>query len=184
MGACTDIDSITVVINPSPTADAGPDTSITEGESVQLNGSGGTTYFWTPAEGLSDPYTANPLCTAGDTTIYILTVTNEFGCTDTDTIIVRVDGDCGNIYVPNAFSPNGDTKNDVFGVMNRCLETLDLKVYNQWGNLVFETTDPNGRWDGNVGGTMAESGIYSYWFNGTLRDGTTVNGQGNFVLIR
>ncbi|HPF00841.1 MAG TPA: gliding motility-associated C-terminal domain-containing protein [Bacteroidales bacterium] len=183
-GTCSDIDSISVTVNPNPTANAGADTTIEEGQSIQLNGSGGGTYSWSPPDGLSDPDIANPICNAEDTTVYILTVTNEFGCTDTDTVIVRVDGDCGSIYVPNAFSPNGDGKNDVFGVMNRCLETLNLKVYNQWGNLVFETNDPNGRWDGTFSGTMSESGIYSYWFDGSLSDGTLVNGQGNFVLIR
>lgn len=184
MGGCTNIDSISVTVNPDPVANAGADSTINQGESVQLDGSGGVLYSWTPPDNLSDPTIANPVCTAEDTTIYILTVSNEYGCTDTDTVIIRVDADCGSIYVPNAFSPNGDQKNDVFGVMNRCLETLNLKVYNQWGNLVYETTDPNGRWDGNFDGTMSESGIYSYWFDGTLRDGTAVNGQGNFVLIR
>jgi len=184
LGSCTDIDSISVTVHPDPVAEAGADTTITEGESVQLNGSGGVTYAWSPPDYLSDPAIANPVCSAEDTTTYVLTVTNEFGCTDTDTIIIRVDGDCGSIYVPNAFSPNGDTKNDVFGVMNRCLETLTLKVFNQWGNLVFETEDPLARWDGNIDGNMSESGIYSYWYEGTLRDGTQVKGQGNVVLIR
>ncbi|OFY56538.1 MAG: hypothetical protein A2W93_03695 [Bacteroidetes bacterium GWF2_43_63] len=183
-GGCSDIDSISVIVNPNPTANAGIDTTIEEGATVQLNGSGGGTYSWLPSDNLSDPAIANPICSADDTTIYILLVTNQYGCTSTDTVIVMVDGDCGSIYVPNAFSPNNDQKNDVFGVMNRCLETLNLKVYNQWGNLVYETSDPNGRWDGNFDGTMSESGIYSYWFDGTLRDGTAVNGQGNFVLIR
>jgi len=183
-GNCSDTDSISITVNPNPAANAGADTTIEEGQTVQLNGSGGGTYAWSPPDNLSDPSIADPVCDANDTTIYILTVTNQYGCTDTDTVVVRVDGNCGSIYVPNAFSPNGDLKNDVFGVMNRCLETLDLKVYNQWGNLVYETTDPNGRWDGNFDGSMSESGIYSYWFDGTLRDGTPVNGQGNFVLIR
>ncbi|HPS83131.1 MAG TPA: gliding motility-associated C-terminal domain-containing protein, partial [Bacteroidales bacterium] len=183
-GNCSDTDSISITVNPNPAANAGADTTIEEGQTVQLNGSGGGTYAWSPPDNLSDPSIADPVCDANDTTIYILTVTNQYGCTDTDTVVVRVDGNCGSIYVPNAFSPNGDLKNDVFGVMNRCLETLDLKVFNQWGNLVYETTDPNGRWDGNFDGSMSESGIYSYWFDGTLRDGTPVNGQGNFVLIR
>jgi len=183
-GSCTDIDSISVTVHAAPIADAGSDTTITEGESVQLNGSGGVTYVWSPPDNLTDATIANPVCNAEDTTTYILTVTNEFGCTDTDTIMIRVDGDCGSIYVPNAFSPNDDNKNDVFGVMNRCLETLILKVFNQWGNLVYETNDPWAYWDGNIEGNMSESGIYSYWYEGTLRDGTKVNGQGNVVLIR
>jgi gliding motility-associated-like protein len=184
IGSCTDIDSIEVIVHPSPVADAGPDTIVSPGDAIQLNGSGGVSYLWIPSDYLSDPNVSNPTCTPEDSITYILIVTNEFGCTNTDTIVVRLDAECGSIYVPNAFSPNGDGKNDVFGVFNRCLIGIDLKVFNQWGNLVFETTDPTARWDGTFGGHDAESGIYSFYYKGTLSDETPVEGQGNFVLIR
>jgi gliding motility-associated-like protein len=184
IGSCTDIDSISVVVNPSPVADAGPDTTISPGDAIQLNGSGGLSYLWIPSDYLSDANISNPICTPEDSITYILLVTNEFGCTSTDTVLVRLDIECGSIYVPNAFSPNNDGKNDVFGVFNRCLTVIDLKVFNQWGNLVFETTDPTTRWDGTFSGHDAESGIYSFYYKGTLSDETPVEGKGNFVLIR
>ncbi len=184
IGNCSDDDSILVVVHPSPIANAGSDSTLSQGESVELNGSGGIVYSWTPPDFLSDPSSASPVCTPEYDIMYILTVFNEFGCSDTDTIFIRMDEDCGSLYVPNAFSPNQDGKNDVFGVFNRCIQEIDLKVFNQWGNLVYHSTDPAGRWDGLYGGTDADSGIYSYYFTGKLSDGSAVSGQGNVVLIR
>ncbi len=181
---CSDNDSIAVSVFPNPTADAGQDTTIFEGESVILSGHGGAYYQWVPPDYLSDPNIPNPVCTPDEDMIYVLWVYNEYGCSDSDTVRVTLEGECGDIYVPNAFSPNNDGKNEVFGVFNRCLYTLDLKIYNQWGNLVFETNTVDEYWDGTFSGNDAESGIYSYYFTGTLTDETQVEGQGNFVLIR
>lgn len=183
-GSCSSVDSINIVVLPSPTAYAGEDTLLQQGASVQLTGSGGIIYSWSPPDGLSDPNSPNPICTPQDSMMYILTVTNAFGCSDTDTVIIRMDAECGNIYVPNAFSPNQDGRNDVFGVFNRCLTELELSVFNQWGNPVFTTSDPSAVWDGIFNGHDAESGIYSYYYHAVLSDGTMVEGKGNVVLIR
>ncbi|MBN2730303.1 MAG: gliding motility-associated C-terminal domain-containing protein [Bacteroidales bacterium] len=181
---CSASDSLSVSVFPVPTAEAGEDTTIFSGESINLTGHGGTYYEWVPSDYLSDAFIANPVCTPDENMTYVLWVYNEYGCSDSDTVRVTLESECGEIYVPNAFSPNNDGKNEEFGVFNKCLLTLELKIFNQWGNMVFESSDINARWDGTFSGKDAESGIYSYYYTGTLTDESQVEGQGNFVLIR
>jgi gliding motility-associated-like protein len=88
-GCSTDA-SLFVTVNPSPTASVGPGATICEGSSVQLTSSGGGTYSWSPSTGLSDTTIANPIASPTDTTVYRVTVTNEFGCTDTKSVRINV----------------------------------------------------------------------------------------------
>ncbi len=87
---CSNTDTIQLNLVPNPTADAGPDTTICSGASVQLNASGGTSYVWNPAGGLSSPFVSNPMAFPVTSTEYSVTVTDNNGCSDTDTIEVNV----------------------------------------------------------------------------------------------
>ena len=87
---CTNTDTVIVTVNPLPTANAGNDTTICIGDSVQLNATGGTSYTWTPVGSLTNPNIANPIAFPNTTTTYVVTVTDGLGCVDTDTIIVTV----------------------------------------------------------------------------------------------
>ena len=87
---CVDTDDITVTLNPNPTADAGVDTSICAGDSVQLIATGGVSYSWAPTTGLSNPNIANPMASPGSTTTYTVTVTDNNGCVDTDDVTVTI----------------------------------------------------------------------------------------------
>lgn len=66
------------------------------------------------------------------------------------------------IYIPNAFTPNGDGMNDVFGVKGEGIRNFHLYVYDRWGEVVFETTNPKQQWDGNYAGNPVEQGVYVY----------------------
>lgn len=90
LGCLPKSDTLVVKINSIPVADAGVDVTICQGDATQLVGSGGLVYQWSPAAGLDDPTTANPMASPNITTTYILTVTDDFGCSDTDTVIVDV----------------------------------------------------------------------------------------------
>ncbi|MFW6100978.1 MAG: gliding motility-associated C-terminal domain-containing protein, partial [Bacteroidota bacterium] len=89
-GPCSDNESISVTFKEPAVADAGEDVTIDEGDSVQLNASGGQDYSWSPSEGLSDPTAPDPVAEPRTTTTYTVTVTNEAGCTDTDEITITV----------------------------------------------------------------------------------------------
>ncbi|MBK9274255.1 MAG: gliding motility-associated C-terminal domain-containing protein [Flavobacteriales bacterium] len=90
---CSASDDVTVSVGSLPTAEAGPDVWVCPGFDVQLQGSGGTDYSWSPTAGLNDPTSASPLAAPSSTTIYTLTVTDAAGCSGTDQVTVTVNDD-------------------------------------------------------------------------------------------
>lgn len=162
-GSCSDTAAITVVVNSGPTANAGQDTTINLGNSVVLNGSGGGTYSWSPTTDLDDPTAANPTASPTVTTTYVVTVTDVNGCTSSDTVVVTVVLDCGDIFIPNIFSPNGDNHNDKLKVYGSiCIEEFHWSIYDRWGELVFESENPSDEWDGTYKGKMLDPAVFAY----------------------
>ena len=88
--SCISIDSIEVIVNPLPVIDAGVDTSVCKGATIQLNATGAVSYLWSPISGLSDPFIGNPIASIDTTTRYIVTGTDANGCVSTDTLLVEV----------------------------------------------------------------------------------------------
>jgi len=88
-------------------------------------------------------------------------VENTWGCLDTIVKSVEVVLDF-NVYIPNAFTPNGDGLNDVFMPVFRGVKRYDLKVFDRWGSMIFATSDPNVNWDGTVKGDKSPIGTYNY----------------------
>lgn len=66
------------------------------------------------------------------------------------------------IYIPNAFTPNGDGLNDMFGVKGEGIRDYHLYIYNRWGEMIWESSNPHQQWDGKKDGRMAETGVYVY----------------------
>ncbi|MBK9765121.1 MAG: gliding motility-associated C-terminal domain-containing protein [Flavobacteriales bacterium] len=117
--------------------------------------------------------------------IIIQTVTNAAGCTDQDSLLISIEvKDILPPKLPNAFSPNGDGVNDVFYVRGGPFETMHLKVYNGWGELVFETTDPTFGWDGTHEGKPEINGVYVYSVIATSTDGAFHDRSGKMTLVR
>jgi gliding motility-associated-like protein len=114
-----------------------------------------------------------------------LIVTDENGCTDSAFANVIVVGNC-NIVVPSAFSPNRDGKNDELYPSNAFnADNLIFRVYNRFGQMIFETRDWRRRWDGNVNGQPQNSGTYVWTLSYTLRStGRRFNLKGTSVLVR
>ena len=134
---------------------AGPDVSLADGASTQLDATGGTTYTWTPTSGLSGNGIPDPFAQPTETTIY--TVTTELnGCTYTDQVLVEVQR---LIDPPNTITPNGDGKNDTWvipGITD--YPEADVKIYDRWGQRVFNAVGYRTPFDG--GGLP--TGTY-YW---------------------
>ncbi len=166
--------------------DAGPYVTITQGQSTQLSGTstGVVTYSWSPSVGLSCNNCQNPIASPTVTTTYTMTVTDSLGCTATDTVTVNVDILCGQVFVPNAFSPNGDNQNDILYVRGACIKYMDFSIYNRWGEQVFHTTDPTIGWNGVWRGVPCENAVFTYVLKGTLLDGTQIDKKGNVSLIK
>ena len=112
-----------------------------------------------------------------------LTAVSKDGCLDTlcrDVVAdVRIAAD-----VPTAFSPNGDGRNDLLYVRGAAFETLTFRIYNRWGQLVFETSDPQKGWDGTWNGQPQEADAYAYTLTAVFIDGSTVNKNGHITLLR
>jgi gliding motility-associated-like protein len=161
-GACTDMDTICITVDPLPIANAGPDVTIFEGTSTTLNASGGGSYSWTPGTGLSDSTIYNPVATPDSTIIYYLTVTSSGGCVATDSVIVTV---LPIIEIPNGISPNGDGSNDTW-IIDFIEEYPDnvVEIYNRWGELLYHADgyDNNKGWDGTYNGKELPIGTYYY----------------------
>jgi gliding motility-associated-like protein len=159
------------------------------GDSVSLTASGATSYAWTPATGLNCTNCASPIANPTVTTVYYVTATSG-GCSTTDSITIVVKNrekpplPCGNIFVPNAFSPNGDNINDFLYVYGNCIISLDFKIYDRWGNQVFETNDPAKGWDGKYNGQPLNSGVYDYTIIAIQSNGITTDQKGSITLVR
>lgn len=161
---CKVSDSVLVVVNKNPKADAGPDKVIIEGQSAVLNGAAGGTdiaYEWTPAEFMTAPGILAPSVNPPESEVYTLRVTSGKGCgTATDTVLVKV---FKKIFIPNAFTPNNDGINDTWFI-----ETLEayphaeVKVFNRYGQMVFDNNGFNKPWDGIFKGVLLSPGAYVY----------------------
>lgn len=180
------VETCAVVVNTTATAaaDAGIDVTIEEGQSTALSGSGGVIYSWQPADDVSCSTCATTITTPSVTTTFVLTVTDSAGCVDMDTIVVTVEIPCDDIFVPNAFSPNGDGQNDVLFVRGTCIQSFTFSVFNRWGELVFKCSDQTIGWDGTWRGEACENAVFTYTVTGVLTDGDLFEKKGNVSVVR
>lgn len=157
------------------------------GGSTTLIGSpSGYNYSWTPTTGLSNPLAQSTDVTVDETTIYTLTVWDE-GCYKSDTTIVTVyEFICGEpyVFVPNAFSPNGDYNNDVLYVMGPPIQEMVFRIYDRWGELVFESFSRGDGWDGTFRGKALDPDVYDYYLKVICIDNEESIMKGNITLIR
>lgn len=172
----------TAVIHPIPIIDAGLDTSIYAEEIITLNGSGGVSYLWQPTTGLDCHTCPDPNASPSVTTTYTLTAIDANGCQASD--IMSIEVIYLPIYIPSAFSPNGDGTNDVLYVRGAGISVMNLIIYDRWGNVVFQTQDRSIGWDGTIDGKNANSDVYGYQFSATRPNGEVVELKGNITLMR
>lgn len=153
--------------------------------SAVLEVSGATSYSWAPAASLSDPASSITISNADTTTNYIVTGSNEYGCSSSATLTIAVDkSGAPRFVVPNAFSPNNDGKNDCFGIQRwGNAEIKQFSIYNRWGTIVFQTTDASRCWDGTSKGKAQEGGGYVYVIRANTICGEVVR-KGMVTLIR
>jgi len=118
-----------------------------------------------------------------DTTLFTVFVTNECGCIDSSSILVNVAKDC-EVFVPNAFSPNGDGFNDVLLVRGFWVEQIEYIIYNRWGQEVFKTTTVGEGWDGRINGVLSTPDVFGYYVKATCRSGEEIIRQGNVTLLQ
>ena len=183
VSACR-ISSNDVIINihAKPIVDAGPDRFVIAGNSATLNGKAegeGLVYSWSPDKYISDIKELHPVISPVSDISYILSARSAFACSSEDTVLVKV---VTGLYIPNAFTPNGDGKNDRWTI-----PFLDpgydanVSVFNRYGQLVYHAVGEIVSWDGKLNGVMQASGVYVYvvTFNGSK-----LKLKGTLMLIR
>jgi gliding motility-associated-like protein len=182
---CSKTAGVFVPSTGGPTASITPTSALVIlGDSIALTATGGLTYQWTPSAGLSCTNCPNPVATPTSNTVYCVIVADSNLCTDTACVIIQVDFLCGEVFVPNAFSPNDDGKNDVFYVRGTCITTMTFAIYDRWGEKVFESEDPLIGWDGLLHNKPCNTGVFVWYLQATLHDGTEVSKKGNLSLFR
>jgi gliding motility-associated-like protein len=129
-----------------PKITAGEDVLIDAGKSTQLMASGGVSYQWSPAEGLSDPQAANPVANPTTTTRYTVTITTPEGCIATDEVVVSIRP---GVNIPNGFTPDRDGINDTWEIANiKKYPNCQVKIFNRWGTLIYSSNGYQQPWDG------------------------------------
>ncbi len=177
--------NVLVTVNPLPTVDASKSNDVNCAlSSSTLTATGAAQYVWTPASTLTGANTSVAVASPNATTLYTVNGTDGNGCKNTDTIRVIVNKSSGNFSIPNTFTPNGDTKNDCFGVKHwGNVTNLVFIIYNRFGEKIFETNSPDVCWDGRYKGQPADQGTYVYYIKGTVSCGEIIQ-KGNVLLLR
>lgn len=180
-------DEVTVTMQPPVPAFAGNDTAAVIGQSVHLHATGGVNYSWEPAGLFNDPFSANPLVTIQkDSSKFIVTVEDVAGCIGYDEILITA-YTAQTYFVPNAFSPNGDGRNEIFKPVATGIQSIDyFRVFNRYGQIIFETG--TGRqldgWDGTFKGKKQLPGTYVWAVRGKTFSGKVIEKKGTVVLVR
>jgi gliding motility-associated-like protein len=190
---CTSLisDIVLVKITPSINVTVNPkDSVVAEGDMIQLNATSiGTNYNWTNPVTLSNQNIPNPVATMpagsiGNIYTYVVTASTSAGCIGTATVTLRVYKG-PDIYIPTAFTPNGDGKNDKFFPFPVGIKTLNyFRVYNRWGRLLFTTTTLYDGWDGLYKGMNQPPDVYVWVAQAVAGNGKVISKKGTVTLIR
>lgn len=189
--ACSSLQPAAVTIHVTPPAllSAGDDTLVLTGQPIQLdamdiNQSGFTSYSWAPATGLNNAQIADPIATLNTSTTYTISASTAAGCEATATLTVKVYSTVG-LFVPGAFTPNGDGRNDILKVIPFGIRELQyFSVFNRWGQRIFYSTNAGLGWDGTLNGQPQPTGTYVWTAAGIDLDGRFVERKGSTILIR
>jgi gliding motility-associated-like protein len=170
-------------VHPLPVADAGPDRVYVKGYPVTLSSEASgedISFSWDPVSYMDDATIIQPTVTPPTDITYILSVESAFHCASKDSVHVRVvDG----IFVPTAFTPNDDGKNDCWRIPFLDIGLgADVKVFNRWGQLVYHVSSAVVSWDGKLNGQPQATGTYVYII--TFKDHKLPELKGTFTLIR
>ncbi|RCH54622.1 hypothetical protein DJ568_12445 [Mucilaginibacter hurinus] len=111
------------------------------------------------------------------------TLSCQLGNASTTLTATAITSGVNQIYVPNLFSPNGDGNNDVLYVRSAGIKSLTFYVYNQWGEMIFRTASQANGWDGTFKGNTMPAGVYVYYLEATMLDGSKANKKGTVTLI-
>ena len=173
---------VVIHVHAKPVVNAGPDRIIFSGENVKLLGNvtgEAPVFYWAPPDNLSDITIPDPVASPASEKKYTLYATSSFGCKNEDDVIIKV---VGGIFVPTAFTPNGDGKNDRWRIpfLDPMLGA-SVRVYNRYGQVVYQVEGKTVDWDGVFNGQLQATATFVYYIH--FKNGRK-DMKGTFTLIR
>ena len=155
------------------------------GDKIFLKATGGESYLWMPQDSLLFAPDGRMYAQILKPSVYRVKVTSAYDCIDTAVISYNEVEPCCNFAYPNAFSPNGDGRNDRFRAVTYGNHLrYELSIYNNWGQRVYYGLDAHEGWDGLFNGKPCDAGTYFYYLNATCFTGRQESHKGNLMLIR
>ena len=159
---------------------------------VHLSNDTFKTFVWIPSSGLNCNNCPDPVVTVAGNQLYTLKATTIYGCSDTDYMYIKTFCQNSQVFIPNAFTPDGDGRNDVLMVRGSGIKTVkNFRIYNRWGQVVFEranfnVNDPQFGWDGKIRNTnnFSPPDVYVYYCEVVCDDDIPFTYQGNITLIK
>jgi len=181
---CFDTATENITVYPGAIIDLGDSVSLYPGETYQISPQTNCVYFsWKPPLGLSDTGIANPIASPSVNTKYIVRATTEWGCVVNDSIDINIDA-TSIVAVPNAFTPGGSVNNYLY-ILKRGIVTLNyFRIFNRWGNKVYESSNIQAGWDGTFNGKPQPFDVYVYDLQAVTNEGVIFQKTGNVTLIR
>jgi gliding motility-associated-like protein len=185
VNGCSNAGQVEIIVIPPPPVSAGQDQYILEGGRAKITATGASTYIWTPDKWLVDANAASTIVFPEDTITYTVLGTDQYGCMNIDSVTVFVLQKT-KFWMPNAFTPNGDGKNDEFKIEYAYnFNLISFKIFNRWGKLVYESDDITRPWDGtDASGRLLPMDSYIYIMEAVDDIGNPIRRQGNITLIR
>jgi len=182
---CADTLASVVNVNPLPPVDILEENMVVKyGTELTLHGDGAYLYSWSPSGKVSDPYGTAPTTRITEPITFYLSGIDKNGCRNIDSVTITPDY-TDKIFIPTAFTPNGDGRNDIFKAGSVSFQKLqEFRIFNRWGQQVFYTTDINDGWDGSFNGVPQNPGVYYYIIRLAYPGGKVEVYKGDVTLIR
>ena len=160
-GVCANTTTVSLTVNPLPKVFAGRDTTCNLDDQIYINATGTGTITWVSGDNITCKDCPNTQIIPKYTGCYIAESVNEFGCKVKDEVCINITTDHG-IYIPSAFTPNGDGLNDIFLVYGHSISEVKMDIFDRWGEKLFSSNDMAKGWNGVYKNVDCEIGVYVY----------------------
>jgi gliding motility-associated-like protein len=181
-------DTIVVKVEPPIMMQGVRDTTIVIGQPLQMNVTGAPSFSWIPNVNISNASIGNPVILFNQATEgikYKVIGFNSAGCLDSLEFTIKVFSTLPTVFVPTAFTPNGDGLNETLKPTLAGMQQFDyFRIFNRFGQLVFETREINQGWDGYLKGQKQPSGTFVWMLQAVDFEGKMVQAKGSTMLIR
>jgi gliding motility-associated-like protein len=190
----TDTAYVLVAVGQYPTISLGPDLTLAAGTQHPLNSSVQNgpirNWVWSPSADLSCATCPLPVANIRKDISYTVTATSAYGCSASDTLNIKVTCESTQVFIPNAFTPDGDGINDVLMVRAKGVAVVkSFRIFNRWGEVVFEranfpANNPAYGWTGKINGVTGGPDVFVYTAEVLCENGAAFTYKGNVSIIK